>query len=573
MLRFGGDYHMYYWGTGEDGFHRICRAVAPTDAPHEWRFSSSVLGRQAGTAYNAAGPSFPFVVPRDDGPWLMYYGAWGVPRADGKLANTTGLAVSDDRGRTWRHAGESPVLALDRPWDHEGTGSVCVVAEGGVLRMYYTALGDYSPKPAGVATGHGDVIPHIGVGYAESTDGVRWTKPLDGLMVSPRGFATEPFEYIASKPFVLRHDRRWTMWVNTFGTAYRVRSLVSDDGLSWTWTASGPDMYYTALGDYSPKPAGVATGHGDVIPHIGVGYAESTDGVRWTKPLDGLMVSPRGFATEPFEYIASKPFVLRHDRRWTMWVNTFGTAYRVRSLVSDDGLSWTWTASGPDGDLGIGAAGSFDDHQRSYATRARRRAALLVHRQRLRTDRHRLRHDRSVGRGRSPLGIEPRVEQPVQVAFRDLLGNRHEVRGRHVAAGVAGHVLAQHPEERLVADLFPQRVQRHGASLVHRQRERIAGVRISGRSVVRFPYVLPEVVEHLRAVCVGIPQTRDIRRETFVQPDVAPQRGREQVAEPLAAAHAPRSNRRQHQGSGPRRLGARKGSAPSITIAPVESNG
>ena len=185
MLRFGGDYHMYYWGTGEDGFNRICLAVARVEAPHEWRFAGTVLERQAGTAYNALGPSFPFVVPRGDGAWLMYYVAWGVPRDDGKLANTTGLALSDDRGRTWRHAGESPVLALDRPWDHEGTGSVCVLAEGGVFRMYYTALGDYSPRPPGVRTRHGDLLPHIGVGYAESTDGIRWTKPLDGLMVSP----------------------------------------------------------------------------------------------------------------------------------------------------------------------------------------------------------------------------------------------------------------------------------------------------------------------------------------------------------------------------------------------------
>ena len=241
VLRFGDDYHMYYWGTGDDGFHRICLAVARVDAPDGWRFSGAMLERQAGTAYNAMGPSFPFVVPRDDGPWLMYYGAWGVPREDGKLANTTGLALSEDRGRTWKHAGGSPVLALDRPWDHEGTGSVCVLADDGVFRMYYTSLGDYSPRPAGVRTGHGDVIPHIGVGYAESDDGIRWTKPLDGLMVSPRGFATEPFEYIVSKPFVLRHDGRWTMWVNTFGTAYRVRSLVSGDGVNWTWTDSGPD--------------------------------------------------------------------------------------------------------------------------------------------------------------------------------------------------------------------------------------------------------------------------------------------------------------------------------------------
>ena len=291
VLKVGDDYHMYYWGTGADGYHRICWAVAPTAEPHEWRFSGSVLERQADTAYNAVGPSFPFVVPRGDGPWLMYYGAWGTPRDDGKLANTTGLALSDDCGRTWRHAGESPVLALDRPWDHEGTGSVCVLADGGVFRMYYTALGDYSPKPAGVRTGHGDVIPHIGVGYAESTDGIRWTKPLDGLMVSPRGFATEPFEYIASKPFVLRRDGGWTMWVNTFGTAYRVRSLVSDDGVNWTWTASGPDgdLGVGAAGSFDDHQRSYAavvahkgglrcwyTGNG--FGQTGIGYATTVQG-------------------------------------------------------------------------------------------------------------------------------------------------------------------------------------------------------------------------------------------------------------------------------------------------------
>ena len=267
VLRFGDDYHMYYWGTGEDGFNRICLAVARVDAPHEWRFAGTVLERQAGTAFNAVGPSFPFVVPRGDGAWLMYYVAWGVPREDGKLANTTGLALSDDRGRTWSHAGESPVLALDRPWDHEGTGSVCVLAGGGLFRMYYTALGDYSPRPASVRTRHGEVLPHIGVGYAESTDGIRWTKPLDGLMVSPRGFAVEPFEYIVSKPFALRRDGRWTLWVNTFGTAYRVRSLVSGDGLNWTWTASGPDgdLGVGAAGSFDDHQRSYAV----VVPHEG----------------------------------------------------------------------------------------------------------------------------------------------------------------------------------------------------------------------------------------------------------------------------------------------------------------
>jgi hypothetical protein len=160
---------------------------------------------------------------------------------DGKIPNTTGVAISEDQGASWRYVGDEPILPLDRPWDRSGTGSVCVLHEAGQFRMYYTAIGDYFQRPAGVQTGHGDIIPRIGIGYAVSTDGIHWTKHGDDLLIAPRGFETEPYEYICSKPFVVREAGGYRMWVNTFGPAYRVRSLTSPDGLNWTWQPSGSD--------------------------------------------------------------------------------------------------------------------------------------------------------------------------------------------------------------------------------------------------------------------------------------------------------------------------------------------
>ncbi|MDO8684661.1 MAG: hypothetical protein Q7N50_14440 [Armatimonadota bacterium] len=107
--------------------------------------------------------------------------------------------------------------------------------------------------------------------------------------------------------------------------------------------------------------------NGDVIPRIGIGYAVSNDGINWEKPVDGLLISPRGFDTEPYEYISSKPCVLKEDGGYRMWVHTFGYAYRVRSLTSPDGLNWEWVPSGPDGEFGVGESGEFDDIQRCYA--------------------------------------------------------------------------------------------------------------------------------------------------------------------------------------------------------------
>ena len=125
-------------------------------------------------------------------------------------------------------------------------------------------------------------------------------------------------------------------------------------------------MYYTAIGDYFDKPPGVRTGHGNHIPWIGIGYAVSRDGLHWEKPFDKLMVAPRGLGADPYEYINSKPCVIRDGAGWRMFISTYGYAYRIRSLVSEDGLRWTRVPSGPDGDLGIGAPGAFDDDKRCY---------------------------------------------------------------------------------------------------------------------------------------------------------------------------------------------------------------
>ena len=239
VIQVGDSYRMYYWGTGSDGYHHICLAETSIEDPNGWKACGSVLGRQPGTQYNDQGPGFPFVVPRENGSWLMYICGWGMSRPDGRLPNTTGVAFSDDEGESFYYRHDEPILALDRPWDKEGTGSVFVLRDVEQLQMYYTSIGHYFDKPEGVETGHGDVIPRIGVGFAVSDDGVAWVKPQDDLMVSPRGFDTKPYEYISSKPFLLKEAEGYRMWLHTFGTNYRVRSLVGNDAMNWEWQESG----------------------------------------------------------------------------------------------------------------------------------------------------------------------------------------------------------------------------------------------------------------------------------------------------------------------------------------------
>jgi hypothetical protein len=95
-------YHMYYWGTGSDGYHHICLAETSIDSPNAWKACGSVLDRQPGTEYNDQGNGFPFVVPQKDGPWLMYICGWGTlaPTGNCRTRRVLRSVTTQDRAST-----------------------------------------------------------------------------------------------------------------------------------------------------------------------------------------------------------------------------------------------------------------------------------------------------------------------------------------------------------------------------------------------------------------------------------------------------------------------------------------
>src|SRR5215212_6298111 len=67
---------------------------------------------------------------------------------------------------------------------------------------------------------------------------------------------------------------------------------------------------------------------------------------------------------------------------------------------------------------------------------------------------------------RLPRRVEPRLEERVQVLAGDLLGQGYELRRVRVPVAVLGGPRLQDLEERVVADLLAQRLQRHAAAAV-----------------------------------------------------------------------------------------------------------
>ncbi len=238
VIQLGDKFRMYYWAEDENGHYYIAQADRPIDQPGNWTPAGVILERQPDKPHNELGPCYAQVIPQKNGPWLMYVCTWGRPRPDGKLPYATHLVTSKDQGKTWQYYSDEPVFPHTRWWNQRGTGSVCVLKDGDIFRAYFTSFAEYKKAPKDVKAkafhaGFSDTIPSVGIGYAESRDGIHWEYPHDFWVAAPRGYYKDIYEYLLSKPWVIKDGSGYRMWCGAMGERYRIRSLTSPDAVNW----------------------------------------------------------------------------------------------------------------------------------------------------------------------------------------------------------------------------------------------------------------------------------------------------------------------------------------------------
>ncbi len=262
----------------------IIAAESDPANPFVWKVISDqpMVGRDASSTIRDIGAGFPYVLPRDDGPWLMYYGSWGGnwPLKQ-ELLNRLGTAVSHDQGLTWEVVNEDTIPSgPPGSFDSGAIPSAAVIREGeNDYRMWYTAAGKYLR--------FGDInqgILHIGA--ARSSDGLHWTK-LDEPALLAREDATEPYEACLARPYVLKLDGVYHMWLGVYDKEPGSRPNppgAGDSGLS----AEGAKR--------------TGSGHGSYR----IEYARSDDGITWTRYADQpiMPLTPGGFDENSHTYVS-----------------------------------------------------------------------------------------------------------------------------------------------------------------------------------------------------------------------------------------------------------------------------
>jgi len=261
------------------GNHIIIAAESDPSNPFQWEVVSQqpLVGPDPDSKIRNNGVGFPYVLPRDDGPWLMYYGTWGGDwTIKQELLNRLGVAVSHDQGLSWEIAVEDS-LPSGPPgsFDAGAIPSAAVLREGeDEYRMWYTTAEKYL-RFGQVNQG----ILHIGT--ARSADGMNWDK-LDQPALRAREGAADPYEACLARPSVLVLDGVYHMW---FG------------------------VYDMAPGS-QPNPAGAAEGLGST-DRVSAGsyrieYARSKDGINWTRYVDQpiMPLTPGDFDSTSQTYVS-----------------------------------------------------------------------------------------------------------------------------------------------------------------------------------------------------------------------------------------------------------------------------
>ena len=234
----------------------------------------------------------------------------------------------------------------DGEWDSETVMEAAVIHDGTEFRMWY-------------AGNDGEVA---GVGYATSPDGTTWTKhtgnPIMG--VGPAGSFDGGSIWPSTVLFNGQMYRMWYTGVRDLGGfTWTIGYAESDDGLSWTRrpepvveTGGGweSDFVYAPLVLLDgPVHRMWYAGFGGSSIHIG--YAESRDGVTWTKYF-GNPVLVRDYRT-------CNPKVLYDEASGAYWMwyrNHDDDSFR---LATSDCCKTTHAMFIPAAALASGAQGSF----------------------------------------------------------------------------------------------------------------------------------------------------------------------------------------------------------------------
>lgn len=223
-------------------------------------------------------------------------------------------------------------------FDSQGAAVSCAAQAGGVRRLYYIGWSKNDRAPY-----------HIAIGLAESRDGGNTYARHPANPILDRN-AADP--WMVSTPYVLPTRDGWRMWyLSVTGWPdpaqqphYDLRQAISADGVSWQTEPTPCVTFHHPTEIAIARPSVLKDGdtwrmwfcHRGTDYAYRIGYAESPEGVTWTRRDDraGIGISESGWDSEMIAY----PHVFNHaGARYMLYSgNGFGRGGMGLAILEQD---------------------------------------------------------------------------------------------------------------------------------------------------------------------------------------------------------------------------------------------
>ncbi|MFX0196403.1 MAG: hypothetical protein ACFFCW_09800 [Candidatus Hodarchaeota archaeon] len=221
-----------YYGP-RDKFNRTVTAYIEVEADNPkhvlYVHEKPVLGLGETGCFDDSG-AMPCCIVNHKGAKYLFYTGWNLA-ATVPYRLSIGLAVSHDNGQTFTRLYDGPVLDRIYSEPHWCAGP-WVIVENGRWRMWYLSCIKWEAYK-------GKLEPYYNIKYADSSDGINWKR--EGIVSIE---LKSPDEAALSRPYVVKTDDGvYKMWygyrgVRDFrtnkGHSYRIGYAESFDGIKWT---------------------------------------------------------------------------------------------------------------------------------------------------------------------------------------------------------------------------------------------------------------------------------------------------------------------------------------------------
>lgn len=169
----------------------------------------------------------PSSVLHKDNKIYLYYSGWSQ-RNSVPYSNLTGLAISEDQGKTFKKIGDGPILSTNIKEPYSAT-SPFVFYENKIYHMFYCSGTNWVKK--------NNKFEHTyDIKYAQSKDGIHFKQ--DGKSIIKPYYNEEAI----TRPTILKKDNLYHMWFSYRGSedfrdgkdSYKIGYAISKDLKNWT---------------------------------------------------------------------------------------------------------------------------------------------------------------------------------------------------------------------------------------------------------------------------------------------------------------------------------------------------